>query len=221
MDNMERYIPFTPGEFYHVYNRGVDKNKIFFTENDQRYFQRLLYLRNNTDGHLRPERCKNKALLEIVIEKPLVNIQAYALMPNHFHLLLSEIEPGGITTYMRRLLTSYSMYMNKKYDRSGPLMCRPFRARQVDSDEYLRWLISYVHLNPIDLVESEWKERGIADIEQAQTFLREYPYSSYCDYYVTDRDETSIIEKESLPFFISDLEQVGSMFATYQQPLLV
>ena len=69
---------------------------------------------------------------------PLVEIVAYAQMDNHFHLLIKEIQDSGIVKFMSKLLTAYSTYMNKKYDRTGPLMCRPFRAKHVDSDEYFR-----------------------------------------------------------------------------------
>jgi len=213
---MERNIAFETGEFYHVYNRGIDKHKIFFSDGDWRYFQRLLYIRNDVDGHIRPARVKNKPLATLPATEPLVHIQAYALMPNHFHLLLSEAVPGGISTFMSRLLTSYSMYMNKKYDRSGPLMCRPFRAKHVDSDEYMRWLIAYIHLNPLELEQPDVKEQGIANISAAQAFLAEYPYASYRDYFAAERDESRILNKSSLPFFISDLEDVKTMYTTSQ-----
>lgn len=210
---MERYVPFTSGEFYHLYNRGIDKRKIFFSDGDWRHFQRLLYIRNDADGQIRPERVHKKPLRQLDIKQPLVHLQAYALMPNHFHLLLIEAVPNGISTYMRKLLTSYSMYMNKKYERSGPLMCRPFRARHIDSDEYMRYVISYIHLKPLDLHDSDWKERGVRDPHSAQHFLSSYNYCSYRDYFGTDRDESVIINKESLPFFITDLEGPSAMFA--------
>lgn len=218
---MERSFTFETGEHYHVYNRGVDKRKIFLSDGDWKYFQRLLYIRNDAEGYIRPDRCKDKALSEISIEKPLVNIQSYALMPNHFHLLLSESVPGGISTFMRRLLTSYSMYINKKYNRTGPLMCRPFRAAHVDSDEYMRWLISYIHLNPLDLFVPDWEEKGIGNVKHAKKFVDEYPYSSYVDYYVSERDETVIINKESLPIFITELEDIRTMLDTYNTHHLV
>lgn len=212
---MERHTAFVPGEYYHVYNRGVNKQKIFLSDGDWRYFQRLLYIRNDASGHVRPDRSKRLLLSEIAITDPLVDIQAYVLMPNHFHIVLKEREPGGITTYMRRLLTSYAMYINKKYTRSGPLMCRPFRSKHIASDEYMRWLISYIHLNPVAKLQASWEETGVGDIAAAAALVREYPYSSYVDYFVTDRDEGRIIHKESLPMFISELEDFATMQSTY------
>lgn len=211
---MQRYAHFVPGEYYHIYNRGINKNKIFFSDNDWKYFQRLLYIRNDAEGFIRIDRCRKKKLHEIEIKTPLVDIQSYALMPNHFHILMSEREAGGISTFMKRLLTSYSMYINKKYNRSGSLMCRPFRSTHVGSDEYMRWLVSYIHLNPVKLVESDWKEKGLSDAVQAQKFLQSFMYASYTDYYIQERDETRILNKNSLPFFISDLEDVETMIAT-------
>jgi putative transposase len=208
---MQRHTPFQSGEHYHIYNRGVNKEKIFYSDGDWNYFQRLLYVRNDAEGHIRPGRNQGTLLSEIGIEKPLVNIQAYALMPNHFHLLVSEREPGGISTFMKRLLTSYSMYMNKKYDRSGPLMCRPFRSKHVDSEDYLRWVISYIHLNPLDLKMPKWREKGIRDQGAAAHQVRNYPYSSFTDYFGPARDESVILNKESLPIFISELEDLGNM----------
>lgn len=217
---MNRKISFTPSEYYHLYNRGVNKDKIFFSNNDWKYFQRLLYLRNDAEGHVRPSRSQKLPLGDIPVTKSLVDIQAYALMPNHFHLVLSEREAGGITTFMKRLSTSYSMYINNKYDRSGPLMCRPFRAKHVDSDEYMRWVISYIHLNPVAHLQADWEEEGIGRTHDIQQHLTEYLYCSYRDYYGPERDESVVLNKSSLPFFISDLEDPKNMLATYETKLV-
>ena len=214
---MERKIQFTPNNFYHIYNRGIDKKKIFYSEGDWKHFQRLLHIRNDAQGFIRPDRVKNQKLSDIKIDKPLVNIQAYCLMPNHFHILLSEIQKGGITSFMRKLLTSYSMYMNKKYDRTGPLMCRPFQAQHIDSDEYMRWVISYIHLNPVEKLFPDWKEKGMKPSKKVGKFIKEYQYSSYADYYTGEREESVILNKQSLPFFISDLENVNNIHKTFQQ----
>lgn len=212
---MERNIAFEQGEYYHVYNRGVNHNPIFFADADWKHFQRLLYLRNDARGHIRPDRCKTKVLQDIDIPESLVNIQAYTLMPNHFHLLLSENREGGISKFMSKLLTSYSMYVNKKYNRSGPLMCRPFRSKHVNSDEYLRWVISYIHLNPLAYVVPDWEEKGIDSLEEAKDCIRNYHFSSYVDYFEKQRDESVIINKESLPIFIAELEDVPNMIDCY------
>ena len=195
---MERHVPFVKGELYHIYNRGVDKRKIFFSNGDWQHFQRLLYIANTTQA-LHSRRLKDKPLSDIQRQDCLVDIASYVMMGNHFHLLLREKSEQGITTFMRKLLTAYSMYMNRKYERSGPLMCRPFRAKHVDSDEYLFWLTSYIHMNPVEQIESSWKEGGVKDIKKVMDFLEKYKYSSYCDYFFAERDVSCILEKNVLP----------------------
>ena len=196
---MNRTSSFVPGEIYHLFNRGVDKQKIFRLTQDYQRFQRLLYVRNS-DKQIDLDRVKNKTLAEIDRGEPMVEIVAYALMPNHFHLLVKEITEGGISTFMQRFGTSYSMYFNKLHERSGPLMCRPFRSKLVDSDQYLRYLISYIHLNPRELF-----------VEHNYSNLGDYPYSSFVDYYGARRAESCIVQPTSLPFSIVELESESVM----------
>ena len=226
--HMERKVPFEIGEFYHVYNRGVDKRKIFFVDRDWDIFQWLLYVRNSDKRIDLPKSSKNTKSpgvpwRQVDTGNKLVDIITYAFMDNHFHLLLKEKQEGGISKFMSRLMTSYSMYMNKKYDRSGPLMCRPFRSRHINSDEYLRWVISYIHLNPIDQIEPKWKDVGISDLRSTQKFLKKYKYSSYQDYFTNRqgspgdeiRQECAIINKDALPIDISDLDNLKEMLKEY------
>lgn len=201
---MERHQKFVPGEFYHIYNRGVDKQPIFRNKRDWQVFQRFLYLRNDKESNLRIERVDKKRLDEIDRGETLVNICAYALMSNHFHLLVQETGEGNVSKFMSKLLTSYSMYFNKKYDRSGPVMCRPFRSKHVEDDAYMRWLISYIHLNPLE-IEHE---------ENDHDFLMNYQYSSFRDYYNAESENAPILSKEILPIHIGDLENVQNMLNT-------
>jgi REP element-mobilizing transposase RayT len=220
---MERSVPFEKGEYYHVFNRGVDKRQIFFVDRDWDVFQWMLFARN---GRKRIDIPKSKSLGEPwrIIEQQrqqseqLVNIIAYALMENHFHLLLKEKQDGGISKFMLRLQTSFAMYMNTKYDRSGPLMCRPFRSRHIDSDEYLKWVLSYIHLNPVDKIESKWRENGIEKLRQTQDFLRNYKHSSYQDYFSKKaRPESVVINKSALPAGISCLDNLNRMLKEYSK----
>ncbi len=213
---MERYAPFVTGQFYHIYNRGVDKRKIFFSDGDWNHFMRLLYMRNN-ETSIPIHRAKNKKLLEIERSNTIVDICAYALMPNHFHLLLYEKQENGISSFMQKLLTSYSMYMNKKYERTGPLMCRPFRAKHVGTDNYLQWLFAYIHLNPLSQIEPKWKKKGISDTRKAQDFLETYQYSSYWDYLNKLRDEKYILNETVLPFSTDTISNLDSLLRAYVQ----
>ena len=91
-------------------------------------------------------------------------------MPNHFHILVKEKIENGISKFMGKLTTGYSMYFNKRYDRTGSLFQGVFKSVHADSDEYLKYLFAYIHLNPIKLINPEWKENGIKDKNRANAF---------------------------------------------------
>lgn len=209
----ERKTPFLVGEYYHIYNRGVDKRKIFFSAGDWKHFQRLLFSCNTSSAIKKASRVQGVSLDKSRAEgDKLVDIIAYSLMPNHFHLVVREKQEGGISKFMRKLLTAFSMYMNKKYTRTGPLMCRPFRAKHVGSDEYFRWLLSYVHANPIELMEEGWKEKLVKEPKESAEFLNEYLYSSYYDYFIEPNRELGLIlSKQSLPIPIQELYSIEEM----------
>lgn len=187
---MERAAPFESSEFYHLYNRGVDKQPIFLDQHDWVRFQLLLRLCNSSRP-VKIDRCGPRPYTLDYGER-ITDIIAYALMPNHFHLLLRERVQGGTSKFMGKLLTSYSMYFNKKRERSGPVMCRPFRSSHIDSDEYFRWVFSYLHLN-----------------HQHVLFAR--TYSSYPDYFLTKRKEATILTPEASPIPLNELLQMDTM----------
>ncbi|MEK7614747.1 MAG: transposase [Patescibacteria group bacterium] len=139
--------------------------------------------------------------------EPLVDIGSYCLMPNHFHLLLHERIEGKISVFMQKLLTAYSMYFNTKYDRSGSLFEGPFRATHTNTDEYLKYLFAYVHLNPVKIIDPLWKENGIVDRDVAKRYLAEYPYSSYLDYMSVEREEGKILNKAAFPEYFTSFKE--------------
>ena len=142
----------------------------------------------------------------------LVEIIAYSLMSNHIHILLREKIEGGISRFMLKLMTAYSMYFNTKYERSGPLFTRPFRSKHVDSDKYLRWLFSYILLNPLDIHQKDWKEHGLKNKRAAKTFLREYPYGSFFDL-ARKRIESIILSAED--FDLNALKDFDDLLMEY------
>jgi len=206
---MERKVKFVVKEFYHLFSRGVEKRKIFLDRKDYERFLALLYILNQED-HFHVSNFLNKGqknILDLYKQKrgkPLVSILAYSLMPNHFHLVVQEIEDGGISKFLGRLLTAYSMYFNIKYERSGPLFVRPFRSEHIDDDAYFRYLFAYIHLNCVELFEKKWKENGIKNQKGTEEFLEKYRYSSYQDFCGTEnRPERQILDIENLPDLIS------------------
>ncbi len=200
---MERKFQFSIGEFYHIYNRGNNKSVIFLDDNDRKRFQKLLYVCNSTKPVVY-KTIQGLPLDKIERGDTLVSIGAYCLMPNHFHFLLYEKIEGGISLFIGKVLTAYSMYFNKKYERTGRLFENTFQATHVNKDEYLKYLFSYIHLNPIKLIDSKWKENGIFDQSGAQKYLSNYVYSSYLDYVTNNREESKILNKSAFPeYFIN------------------
>ena len=133
----------------------------------------------------------------------IVNIGAYCLMPNHFHFLLREKIHGGISIFMKKLLTAYSKYFNEKNTRTGTLFEGRFKAEHANNDQYLKYLFAYIHLNPVKLIDGDWKEKGIKDLSGAKKFLAEYIYSSYPDYTGSDRLQRKIIQQTCFPEYFS------------------
>ena len=197
-----RNIDFSIGEYYHVYSRGVDKRPIFIDEDDHKRFVKLLYVANS-DKVVHLSDHKGKDLADIVRGECVCAIGAWCLMPNHFHLLIKELVDGGLIKFLSKLLTSYSMYFNKKYDRVGPLFQSRFKAEHVDWDVYLKYLYAYIHLNPIGIIDSGWKLKNITDRTRAKSFLDSYPYSSYQDYCGIIRPEGAILNKTEFPEYFN------------------
>jgi len=203
---MERKFNFSVGEFYHIYNRGNNKSIIFQNNADRKRFQKLLYVCNG----IKPvifKSIQGMPLDKIERGKTLVDIGAYCLMPNHFHLLIYEKMENGISNFLEKVSTGYSMYFNKKYERTGKLFEGRFQATHADTDEYLKYLFSYIHLNPVKIIEPNWKEEGIKDYNRAQQYLSDYKYSSYLDYLGFDREEKMIINKDSFPEYFSNTKE--------------
>jgi len=208
---MARKINFALGEFYHLYNRGTEKRNIFLTKRNHERFLSLLYLCNGSlpvDAYFQGETIGEAK--EIERGEHIVNICAYCLMPNHFHLLVREVVDGGISRFMQKLSTGYTMYFNNLHERTGALFQGRFKSTHVQNDRYLKYLIAYIHLNPVKLIEPKWKESGIQNRGIVARFLEEYSYSSYFDYLGRSRDEKIILTKEALPDYF---EKPGSFKA--------
>ena len=177
-----RQTIFSNDNFYHVYNRGVEKRTIYEDKKDYEVFLEILTY------YLIPDK---KWPIEIFSRKPQVKIShsvsllCYCLMPNHFHLLLKQKKKEGIKSLMHAAGITYSKYFNKKYDRVGSLFQGRFKAKLVETDEYLLQLSKYIHLNP-----EEFYKKPIVS----------YPYSSY-RFYVDGGPKDFIDTKTVLSYF--------------------
>ena len=200
--DMQRKVSFAPGEYFHIYNRGAHKADIFLEDGDYRRFILLLYITNNTETiHLSSINRSGKKddLFSILRPERLVDIGAYCLMPNHFHLLVHSRNDTGISLFMKKLLTAYSMFFNKKHEHSGALFQGPFQAQHVATDQHLKHLFAYIHLNPLSVKYPDWKEKGIRNTKYAKDFLGSFHYSSYLDFIGSGRDQKVILSAEVFP----------------------
>jgi len=205
---MLRKDPFITGEYYHLYNRGIDKRVIFKLERDWERFMMLLYLSNSVesfrlDDLLNKQQKRFKEIMVLDRGEPLVSIGAWCLMTNHFHLLVRQEVDGGITKFMRKVGVGYSMFFNIKYQRQGALFGGPFKSRCIKTDDnYMRQLFAYIHLNALDIEFSGWEKRDKNDNKNEilmKEFLDSYRYSSYQDYIGVNREEKSILNRSSFP----------------------
>jgi putative transposase len=199
---MERKINFSINEYYHVYNRGNNKSLIFLDDFDNKRFIKLLFLCNSSKPVVF-KTVQGMPLDKIERGETLVDIGAYCLMPNHFHLLIKEKQENGISIFMEKLSTGYSMYFNKKYDRTGKLFEGRFRAEHLDSDEYLKYIFMYIHLNPVKIFDPNWKEQGVNDLLKIKDYLYTYNNSSYLDFLEVPRREVSILNIKAFPEYFT------------------
>ncbi len=203
-----RYHKLAIEEFYHVYNRGTEKRTIFLDNADYTRFIELLYLTNTCSSiNVRLVRRHNPSVFDFDRDEQLVHVGAYCLMPNHFHILLTPAVENGVEKFMLKLGTGYSMYFNKRYKRVGALYQGKFKSRHVDSDIYFKYLFSYIHLNPVKLIQPDWKEVGIRDVVGAKKFLNNYKYSSLHDWF-GDRAESKILSPEKFPEYFGSKNEI-------------
>ncbi len=190
-----RQEPFTNGEIYHIVNRGIDDNLIFKDIND--YYRGIfsIYEFNTVDLIKIRERRRQREIFkkactgktgETTVEpdkrNKLVEVLAFCLMPNHFHLLLKQLKDNGVTDFMRKVGTGYSGYFNRKYERKGHVFQNKFVDVRIKGDNQLKNIFVYIHTNSIAIIESRWKEGWVKEVSRAKDFIENYKWSSYPDY---------------------------------------
>lgn len=178
-----RKTEFANGEYYHVFNRGVDKRRVFLDEADYGRFTISLQLLNIQENSLMERwrdfkkfnpRAKLKEFLDhqkIDFENKLVEIICFCLNPNHYHLILKQLEERGIEIFMHKLGTSHTNFFNKKNDRSGSLFQGPFKSVHMTSNDQLLYLSAYVNTNyyvhgcekSLSLAQGVWPHSSLLD----------------------------------------------------------
>lgn len=163
------------GGTYHVYNRGVDKRIIFQDDADRVRFLNGLALFND---HGRRKNYSIKLIKTARVgDPPCVEVVAYCLMPNHFHLMLRQRVCGGVSEFMGRLGNGYTKYFNKRHERSGRLFESAYKAKRVETTGYAEHLTRYIHLNPLEL-DAIWTS-GQRTWQETSDALSDYKWSSY------------------------------------------
>lgn len=208
-----RKTPIIDGEYYHFYNRGNSKQAIFLDDQDYDRFVKLLFLCNSKKPiNFRTDIIERKIdAWEFNRGEPLTSICAWVLMPNHFHLYIKSGIAPRLKTYtandgirnetilfMQKISTAYAKYFNTKYTRTGSLFEGRFKSKHITTDDQARYLFSYIHLNPLKLIQSDWKEQGIKDKKKAFEYVENYKYSSLKDWLGFYRKELLIIDKNTL-----------------------
>ena len=206
---------FVNNEIYHIYNRGVEKRRIFLDEKDYFRFIHNLFEFNDIAPASHKNLSNQRGEVGLPpVRKPrelLVNILAFCLMPNHFHLLLLQKKDEGVTRFMRKMGTGYTNYFNTKYDRVGPLFQGKFKAKIVGKDEYLLHLADYIHINPVEIIRPKWKDGEKGNIGEVKNFLQNYRWSSLLDY-VGKKNFPSVTQRNFLLNFFSGIQDYEKEF---------
>lgn len=176
------------GEFYHLYNRGLSRQDIFTQGRDYSQFIKTIFYYQIQNPKPKFSLYRQSKTFPIDTSKKIVDIISYCLMPNHFHLLVKQLQDGGISEFMRKFIHSYTKYRNVKYNQQGPIFQGIFKAVLIEKDEQLIHLSRYIHLNP--LVSLLAKDLSL------------YPWSSYKTF-IGLEDRPAIAKEEILSFFKS------------------
>lgn len=192
---------YLPDSFYHIYNRGVNKAPIFLDDQDKVVFLALLkrYLGDITEKNIRNEDHPNY--------QSDIELLAFCLMRNHFHLFIYQMDDeNAITKFMRSLGTSYSMYFNKRYKRLGPLFQQRYKAIRITDDAQFIHISRYIHLNPKDYKNYEWSSYKYYQGQKQADWVKpgkildlfntKDEYQAFVDDYVDRKEELDILKDE-------------------------
>ncbi len=209
-----RKEPFTVGNFVHIYNRGNRKLSIVRDESDKCYFIHALYYFNTEITPENPFQSLRESGVSLKSDfnelnliwpedwqprKPIVKILAYILLENHFHLVLKEIKDGGVTTLMRRIGTGMTNRFNTKYKETGRLFQGAYKAKCLDNDNYLKYILVYIQIkNAFEMFPGGVK-KAIENFDLAYNWAIKYSYNSLSNY--ANTGNTQIIDKDIIKDF--------------------
>lgn len=178
-----------PDSYYHVYVRGINKQTIFQNDNDYQYFLRLF------DRYLSKEDVVSKTggFYPNFIGK--IEILAYCIKSNHFHILLYQSDTPYLEKLMRSIMTSYGRYYNLKYKRTGPVFESRYKAVRIETNEYLQHVSRYIHLNPRNWESYKYsslkyyRDGGAPDWLETQKILDQFSSAQSYIEFVSDYEE--------------------------------
>lgn len=214
-----RKEPFFLNDFVHVYNRGNRKQEIVRDENDCEYFLQALYYFNTTTLPANPfQEFKKISEKDTTFNpkhyrwptawqkrEPIIKILAFILVKNHFHLLLQEIKEGGVSLFMQKLAIGMTNRFNTRYEETGKLFQGSYKARRVDSDNYLRYLFAYIQIKNAFEMYPGGAELAVKNFDKGYDFALRYPYGSLA---LNSTNGTSpVIDKESFRDIFGDVAE--------------
>lgn len=202
-----RKVVFANGEYYHLFNRGVERRPVFTNKWEFSRAMDLVYFYRFDKPPLRYSKYlalneEQRQFFLVGLKEKSVEIVAFCLMNNHFHFLVKQVKDHGVSKFMANFTNSYTKYFNTKYQRVGHLFQGAFRAVHVESDEQLLHLSRYIHLNPVTSFKVEPEE------------LKDYQWSSYSSYirnsdiYFVDKDVIMNFFKKPAKYESFVLDQV-------------
>jgi putative transposase len=207
-------------EFYHTYNRGVEKRKIFLENQDYLRGVHDLYEFNDVNAvvnlgrKFEGSRTSLKSLNKT--RDRLIDLFVWVFMPNHYHLFSSPIKDKGIQEFHRKFGGGFTNFFNIKYKRSGVLFQGGYKKVFVTNDRQAIQLICYIHSNPLDLWKPNWKEKGLSNLEiqNALKFLEKYRWSSHLDWWGV-KNFPSLIDMDFMPRFFKSPKEYQEFFINW------
>lgn len=213
-----RKTPLVSGEFYHIFNHGIDYRDICSSIREYRrllltlWYYQPINVQLKLSHYLALSSDAQQQLIGEINQKPkLIEIHAYCLMPNHYHLLLKQISNNGISTFVGNFQNSFTKYYNTKHDRRGSLFLTPFRAKHISTQEQYLHVSRYIHLN-----------RYSSEIVKDINFIQTDPSTSLPYYLHTIQADRQLIYTDQLESYFKNSEQHWQFIidnADYQRQL--